>query len=96
MSEKPKRKFIHYFYTNKAWRELPQEEKDKVITEMEKKKPEIQKKLGVIEYFTGAAYGVSENYVIVLEADSIETKNAYVEEVGIYKWSENPRTIIAI
>ena len=96
MSEKPNRIFITYFYNNTAWRALSQEDRQKELANIVKKKPEVQKKLGVKEYFMASPYGVPENGVLVIEADCIETKNQYTAEIGLSKWIENPRTITCI
>ncbi len=96
MPEKPKRKFIVFYYMNDAWRALSPEEREKEIAKTKELKPEVQKKLGVKEYFHASAYGVSENIVIVFKADSIETSTQYLTDIGLTKRLKNPRTITCI
>ena len=96
MSENPKRVFIQYLSMNNAWKVLTEEEYNREWVEIVKKKLEIQKKLGIKEIFHGAVYGVSEDAVIALEADSLETKNAYIKEIGLAKWLSDSRTLTVI
>ena len=96
MSEKPKRVFIQYLSMNNALKALTEEEYDREWAEIVKKKPEIQNKLGIKEIFHGAVYGVSEDAVIALEADNLENKNAYIEEIGLAKWLSDSRTLTVL
>ena len=96
MPEKPKRKFIVFYYMNDAWRALSPEEREKEIAKTNELKPEVQKKLGVKEYFHAAAYGVAENIVIVVKADSMETRTQYLTDIGLTKRWSNPRTVTCI
>ena len=96
MSENPKRVFIQYLSMNYAWKALTEEEYNREWVEIVKKKLEIQKKLGIKEIFHGAVYGVSEDVVIALEADSLETKNAYIKEIGLANWLSDSRTLTVI
>ena len=96
MSEKPKRIFIQYLSMNNALKALTEEEHDREWAEIVKKKPEIQNKLGIKEIFHGAVYGVSEDAVIALEADNLENKNGYIEEIGLAKWLSDSRTLTVL
>lgn len=96
MPEKPKRKFIVFWYMNDAWRALSPEEREKEREKINELKPKVQKKLGVKEYFQAAPYGVAENAVIVVKADSMETRTQYLVDIGLTKWWSNPRTITCI
>jgi len=96
MSENPKRVFIQYLSMNNVLKALTEEEYNREWAEIVKKKPEMQKKLGIKEFFHGAVYGVSEDAVIALEADSLEIKNAYIKEIGLAKWLLDSRTLTVI
>jgi len=81
---------------NNSLKVLTEEEYDREWTNIVKKKPEIQNKLGIKEIFHGAIYGVSEDAVIALEADNLENKNAYIKEIGLAKWLSDSRTLTVL
>ena len=85
-----------FFYLNDEWRALYPEEREKEMAKINELKPKVQEKLGVKEYFQASPFGVAENAVIVVKADSIETRTQYLTDIGLTKWWSNPRTVTCI
>ena len=70
------------------------EERQKGYESMKPVRKELQKKLDVMELFLASPLGVSEGWVLVVEADTLELFNQYWTEAGFGKWFTGRRTIM--
>jgi len=89
-----KYRFIAFFNGNDAWRALTTEVRQKTLEGQKLLRKDQQKKLDVVELFWASPLGVSEQGVLVVEADSLELFNQYWTGAEFGKWFTARRTIM--